>query len=296
MIKAEIVNRRFNTEDYPSKYDIEHHEKSLVPLLRLLTNEVTSCELEQSSIGQTRFCVDGTKHDIGQAIRTRFYIPPLLFGLGIELDHKFGSKWLKDELFKLGFCISSSEITPFKQSVMANNDSNVEVVLNDSFTQWAADNVYHNVCSLGGKDFFHGMGIITAGMISPMNEDNQQRIKRIRYGLKAAEIVSKAKIPISWYDVPDTGALTKMSFKPIVELQSPQTFSLFLDIDLFWQLSFMSSADENWSQWNEFMQLHQHGKSHPGKSQVFMAPIIDLNPSGENSIYTTLLLMQRQAT
>ena len=35
LIKAEIVNQRFNTEDYPSKYDIEHHEKSLIPLLRL---------------------------------------------------------------------------------------------------------------------------------------------------------------------------------------------------------------------------------------------------------------------
>ena len=76
---------------------------------------------------------------------------------------------------------------------MANNDSNAEVVLNSSFTQSAADNVDHNVCTLDGKDTFHGMGIIAAGMISPMNVDNQQRIKRIRYGLKAAEIVSKAK-------------------------------------------------------------------------------------------------------
>ena len=44
------------------------------------------------------------------------------------------------------------------------------------------------------------------------------------------------------------------------------------------------------------MQLHQHGKSHPGKSQLFMAPIINLNPSDENCIYTTLLFIQRQAT
>ena len=44
------------------------------------------------------------------------------------------------------------------------------------------------------------------------------------------------------------------------------------------------------------MQLHQHGKSHLGKSQVFMAPIINLNPSDENCIYTTLLFIQRQAT
>ena len=142
---------------------------------------------------------------------------------------------------------------------MANNDSNVEVRLNDSFTQWTADNVDPNVCTLNGKDTFPGMGIIMDGMISPMNVDNQQRIKRIRYGLKAEEIVSNAKIPISWYDVQDTAALTKMRFKHIVELHSPQPFSLSLGIDYFWQLSFISSAEENRAQWNGFMQLHQHG-------------------------------------
>ena len=179
---------------------------------------------------------------------------------------------------------------------MANNYSNIEVVLSGSFAQWAADNVDHNVCTLDGKDTFQGMGIITAGMISPMNVDNQKRIKRIRYGLKAAEIVSKAKIPISWYDVPDTAAMTKMRFKPVVELQSPQSFSLSRGINLFWQVSFISSAEENRAQWNEFIQLHQHGKNHPGKSQVFMAPIINLNQSVENCVYITLLFIQRQAT
>ena len=91
------------------------------------------------------------------------------------------------------------------------------------------------------------MGIIADGMITPMNVDNQQRIKRIRYGLKSEEIVSNAKIPISWYDVQDTAALTKMRFKHIVELQSPP-FSLSLGIDCFRQLSFISSADENRAQ------------------------------------------------
>ena len=44
------------------------------------------------------------------------------------------------------------------------------------------------------------------------------------------------------------------------------------------------------------MQLHEHGKSHPGKSQVFIAPVINLNLSDENCILTTLLFTQRQAT
>ena len=44
------------------------------------------------------------------------------------------------------------------------------------------------------------------------------------------------------------------------------------------------------------MQLYQRDKSHPGKSEVFMAPIINLNPSDENCIYSTLLFIQSQAT
>ena len=60
---------------------------------------------------------------------------------------------------------------------MVNNDSNVEIVLKGSFTQWVGDNVDHNVYTLGGQDTFHGMSIITDEMISPMNVDNQQRIK-----------------------------------------------------------------------------------------------------------------------
>ena len=28
---------------------------------------------------------------------------PIPFGLGVELDHVFGSKWLIEELFRLGF-------------------------------------------------------------------------------------------------------------------------------------------------------------------------------------------------
>ena len=113
------------------------------------------------------------------------------------------------------------------------------------------------------------MSIIKAEMISPTNVDNQQRTKRIRNGSKAAEIVSKAKIPIWWYDIPDTAALTKMRFKPIVELQSPQPFSLSLGIDLFWQLSIISAADENRAQWNWFMQLHQRGKPSSENSSIY---------------------------
>ena len=60
---------------------------------------------------------------------------------------------------------------------MANNESDVEVMLNGSFTQWSAVNADKNICTLDEKYTVHGMSIVAAGMISPMNVDNQQQIK-----------------------------------------------------------------------------------------------------------------------
>ena len=78
--------------------------------LNLFMETLFSCELKQSSISQC----------ILKAVKPRSIIPPILFGLGVELDHVFGSRWLIDELYKLGFCVSYREIAKFKQEVVAN--------------------------------------------------------------------------------------------------------------------------------------------------------------------------------
>ena len=40
----------------------------------------------------------------------RSCIPPILFGLGVEADHVVGSKWLVNELSRLGFSVSTDEV------------------------------------------------------------------------------------------------------------------------------------------------------------------------------------------
>lgn len=108
--------------------------------------------MKQNSIG----------HAIVQASRPRSVIAPIMFGVGIEMDHVFGSKWLINELSRLGFSISYDEVVKYKQSVIQTET--VENVLSEyipgTFTQWVADNVDHNVVSLDGQGSFHGMGII----------------------------------------------------------------------------------------------------------------------------------------
>ena len=52
LIKAEIKAQTFNTEEYPSNKDIQCHQESLVPLLRLFMKVLISDELKKSSIRQ----------------------------------------------------------------------------------------------------------------------------------------------------------------------------------------------------------------------------------------------------
>ena len=286
LIKAEIKAQKFNTEEYPSNKDIQCHQESLVPLLRLFMKVLISDELKQSSIGQA----------ITKAVRPKSYIPPLLFGLGVEADHLFGSKWLTNELFKLGFYISPAEVTRFKHSIISSEENAVETTLKGSFTQWVADNVDHNICTLDGKDTFHGMGIIAAGT-KERDQPSQDpvRIKRLKSLLTAMEISSQKKIPILWYEAPDVASLSKIVFKPVVQLQSPTTFSPSLGIDLLWHLLMVFNSVGKQPQWNGFMQEHQHRESHPPKSEIILLPIININPSDENCIYSTLMFIQNQA-
>ena len=56
-------------------------------------------------------------------------------------------------------------MTQFKQNVVQSTD--VEDFISDShegdsFTQWIADNVDHNIETIEGKQTFHGMGIVSA--------------------------------------------------------------------------------------------------------------------------------------
>lgn len=78
------------------------------------------------------------------------------------MDHVFGSRWLIDELSRLGFSITSDEVSRYKQSVIQTESLNnlLSEYFPGTFTQWVADNVDHNIATLDGQNTFHGMGII----------------------------------------------------------------------------------------------------------------------------------------
>ena len=101
---------------------------------------------------------------IVNAVRPRSCIPPVLFGLGVEVDNIFGSKFLLNELCSLGFSVSPDEVLRYKQSVTENESASnfITEYFPGSFTQWMADNADHNAMTIDGKGSMHAMGSICA--------------------------------------------------------------------------------------------------------------------------------------
>ncbi len=99
IVRAEIRERKYDSLLYPTNEDfadisrgmewIPHHLQTFLKI-------IVQSELKQNSIG----------HSIIQSARPRSVITPTLFGIGIEMDHVFGSRWLVNELSRLGFSIS----------------------------------------------------------------------------------------------------------------------------------------------------------------------------------------------
>ena len=222
LILGNIRESEFDREFYPCNKIIESIEglKWLPPYLRILITSVIKHLLKQVGIGQA----------IVNAARPKSVITPILFGLGIELDHVFGSKWMLMELNRLGFCIGSDEVTCYKQSIVENENVTDFLCenLSGSFTQWSADNADHNLCTLDGKGTFHAMGIIasTTGANEIHAESDLYKhglLKSVVQGkaTKAknnGQVIKNKGIPIYTYTPEEVYGLSKLYFKNVLQL------------------------------------------------------------------------------
>ena len=227
-----------------------------------------------------------------KAARPRSVIPPLLFGLGVEMDHVFGSKWLINELSRLGFSISYDEVTRYKQSVVKNET--IEDLQPECFpcstTHWVADNVGHKIATLDGRGTFHGMGIISVSTptTSTVTRRHEQLVRRENL-VKSKALVLIKGVPISQYILPQKPALSSLKMKPIQALQFPYTLPSSINLDLIWYAGglFCSTLGSR-PNWSGFMQ-HVSTGSHPGTADVLFS-------SDESCIYSTLNFIQSQAS
>ena len=174
-IASELQSLTYSTDAYPLDEEISdlNLNKDWLPNhLRIFMETLVKDPLHQVSLGQA----------LAHFMRPRFTIPPILFGLLVELDHVFGSKWVFNELDPLGLSMNYSEVILFKDSVLVNDDSKkfLKEVATSAFRLWSADNVDHNICSHSGLGSLHGMGMVisTAVVILRRRNPYHQRLSK----------------------------------------------------------------------------------------------------------------------
>ena len=184
--------------------------------------------------------------------------------------------------------------TGYKQSAVESSttESANSDMEDDTFVQWVADNVNHNEVTLTGKGTFHGMGVISASTFQMIKDVPVQRLSERK---KTSDFVKKRGIPIVQYPGKSRDGLLKLKMQPIEQLTllSTPSYPPEVNYTLLWRYSwFFRQSNRNWS---GFMQNITQGSSTQRKDQISFAPIIDLNPSDENCIYSTLLYICDQA-
>ena len=257
-------------------------------MLRSFLEWLTPDELKQQAIG----------HSIVQAARPRSVIVPLLLGLGVELDHVFRSKWLINHLSRFGFSVTHDEVTRYKQSVVEAKEEDPRLhSYPASFTQWVADNVDHNQVTLDGLGTFHGMGIIAIS--TRASESTVELREKAFKRLKRARVASIAKghgIDIQLYCSQEPRSLASLSFTSMDQIHAGKYVQPpSVHLDLVWGSGWLlADCEHPQSNWSGFMQ-HACNGDHPSEAKVLFLPIININPSDEHCIYSTLRFVEKQA-
>lgn len=279
ILKADMKKSDCNKQTYPQTSDISSTANNLAFLpdsLQLLLRELfVGKELDSkiAAIGQA----------IMQAVRPRIILAPLQIGLGVQMNHLYGSRFLVETLYSMGFACSYSEVLKYQSNAaMSQNVALKE--LNGQFVQFVADNVDHNTATLDGHNSFHGMGIIAS--ITP-----GVKFERIvpRNKVTKEDLIAAGRINIRcWKSDPNWKSTMKYE-----HLDSTATKTEISDFELLWKFSW--GLKPSLPAWSGFMQMVTHGRAHPGQSSVNFLPIIDMNPSDMSCVYSTLSYISDQA-
>ena len=96
--------------------DLNYESEWVPESLQIFLGLLFPSKLKQISIGQC----------ITQASRRRSLIAPIPFGIGVDLDKSFATRWFVDHLAKLGFSVSSGEVKLFKESAIASSKEQID--------------------------------------------------------------------------------------------------------------------------------------------------------------------------
>ena len=139
------------------------------------------------------------------------------------------------------------------------------------------------MCTLDGKNTFHGMGMIAA--ITP-----KMKIHPLvhRHNVDDNDIKKIASVDIREY------RQMRGMFRDISFCELPAPTATISRLNLLWQVS---SAERSGPSWSGTMQAIHGGSStaHPGMASIMFLPIIDMSPSDMNCIFSTLLYLSKIA-
>ena len=190
---------------------------------------------------------------------------------------------------KIWLSISSDEVKLFKQSSVSVNSTQEDHMTN--FVHWVVENVDHNIRTLTGKGTFHGMGIIE---ISP-SKLKYDAIKRLKHNKKVD--LSATSVKITLYIGPSFHGLSKVKLRPINNLTLQTIHAPEGNLDLLWHASwFFAPRNNHRPNWSGYM-MHVTSQATTAyeSASVKFFPILDLNPSDQTCIYSTLLFVIEEA-
>ena len=165
----------------------------------------------------------------------------------------------------------------------------------DGFTTFVADNADHNIATLDGLKTFHGMGMIAVTTNKQHKEIKQKVLSRPNKIVKVDELVKRKGIPIISYDFLNQANFDKLKFTNHADLIQPFIFAEATKTDHLWHSAGLFSTEETPRQnWNGFMQDISTGTSRT-KSNIAMLPLINLKPSDETCLYSTLIFIINQS-
>ena len=291
LLVAAIKETNFLTAVYPSSNDILSSGRCIqwMPdLLQVFVQALTKNEIKQASLG----------HGIVQLIRPQTCIAPLQFGLAVSVYHVFGSKWLLTLLNRLGFSSSYDEILRFRQAAAQCTVPDLPHTFPESFTQFSADNVDHNICTIDGNDTFHGMGILSMSIptcISINENSHKDDMKVPRLPRQPSVDVPKNLTLAVWhYESYNAASLSSVTFVPLQQLVEPLTLPACLNWHLWWHISGLipklQNARPNWSGFMHDVTAFQPSATpHTQVADVRMCPVVDMSPSDPSCIYSTMV-------
>ena len=223
---------------------------------------------------------------IFQAVRPRAVLAPAQIGLALQTHHLYRSRFIIDNLHKMGFAASYAEVLKFEKN--AADTAAVDIfgtsnASSDVAMLFAGDNVDHNIISLDGKGTFHGMGMIAA--VTP--KQNTMRIIPRRSILELNH-VEKSKIEIVEYRFANYNC-RKVLFKPLPSFIKRDQEAA----DILWELS--SCFKQKTPSWSGLMHLIHRNHTHPGRSSIYYLPMIDLPPGNKSCILSTLEFIYKEA-